>query len=108
MNEERAFAVYWGNDKRPTMTQMKIHANNWTPSTVMMQSDGTMKHLGVLWDMSLHNVNMLNLVYDQLDLCLENVIHSKASLGIKLTAVRVTIMNQLIIPTRVTKEKKIP
>ena len=96
----RAFAVYWGNDKRPAMTHMKIHANNWTPSIVTMQSDGTMKHLGVLWDMSLHNVQMFKHVQNQLELCLENVIHSKATTGIKLTAVRVTLLNQLIYQTK--------
>ena len=33
-----------------------IHLEGWRPHLVPLQTDGLMKHLRILWDMSLHNI----------------------------------------------------
>jgi hypothetical protein len=50
----RAFSVSWGNPMNQ-ISSMLIHTEKWVPVTVQLQRDGTMKHLGVRWDMSLDN-----------------------------------------------------
>jgi hypothetical protein len=54
----RAFAVNWGNPMHSTDQDLVVHEVGWNALPVSMVSDGTLKHLGVLWDMDLTSTTM--------------------------------------------------
>ena len=75
---------------------MIIHKDKWVPVPVIMQTDGTMEHLGVTWDMSLDNVSMYEQILTQVNKHITYINASKASLDIKMCAISVSLMSSLI------------
>ena len=45
-----------------------IHFAGWRPHPVSLQTDGLIKHLGVRWDKSVHNMMQKMLATEQLSL----------------------------------------
>ena len=50
----RTFGTHWGIHKGGNPT-LKIYTKGWIPKEVEMKSDGTMKSLGVKFDMHVDN-----------------------------------------------------
>ena len=98
----RAFAINWGSDHQEEMRTMTIYTKGWTPMTINMQHDGTMTHLGVDWDMSLHNTTMFNRVKQMVRTTLDLVVNSHHSATIRLAAIQISLMNQLVYVTKFT------
>jgi hypothetical protein len=96
----RAFAINWGNEYRPGMTHLIIHQTNWEPVSIKMQNDGSFKHLGVMWDLSLHNTNQYQSTVNKIKLALDLACASKASARAKLRAIKSKLYNQLIYDTK--------
>ena len=98
----RAFAINWGNEHQQDMSTMVIYTKGWTPMTINMQHDGTMTHLGVDWDMSLHNTTMFEKVKQTAQTSLELVVKSPHSAAVRLATIQISIMNQLVYETKFT------
>ena len=91
----RAYALNWGNPNCPEMATMTIHGQGWTPTVVNMKRDGTMEHLGVLWDMSITNDTMFYNIDKTIDDALQLAVHADASQGLKLEVIRTSLINQI-------------
>ena len=81
---------------------MTIYTKGWIPSIVPLQHDGTMTHLGVDWDMSLHNTNMFEKVKQRTITALDLVINSSHSATVRIAAIQISLMNQLVYETKFT------
>ena len=96
----RAYAINWGNSHTTSPTAITIHQTGWLPVLVPMQTDGTMEHLGVAWDMSIDNVLMFNDMETHVSKHLDYITKSTASLTIKLGVIQISLMAQLIYETK--------
>lgn len=65
-----------------------------------MQTDGSFTHLGVMWDLSLHNTNQYQLTMNKIKQALDMACILKASTRAKLRAVKFKLYNQLIYDTK--------
>ena len=92
----RAYAINWGNSHTTSPHLITIHQTGWLPALVPMQTDGTMEHLGVAWDMSIDNVIMFNDMETHISKHLDYITKSSASLTIKLGVIQISLMAQLI------------
>ena len=98
----RAFSINWGNPHLQDMNHMTIYTKGWIPSIVPLQHDGTMTHLGVEWDMSLHNTNMFEKVKQRAITALDLVVKSTHSATVRIAAIQISLMNQLVYETKFT------
>jgi hypothetical protein len=96
----RAFSIIWGNPNITFPSQLVIHTTGWITVSVDIQPDGLMEHLGVTWDMSLSNLTMFENTKAKLQSALAKVINSAASQHIKQTAIRVSLLSQLVYATK--------
>ena len=98
----RTFAVNWGNDKSPHMESLTIYTKGWLPLRIPMLSDGTMKHLGVVWDMSLHNQSMFDRIFQDATTALDLIVKSSHSATVRLAVIKTSLMNSLVYETKFT------
>ena len=91
----RAYALNWGNPNCPEMATMTIHGHDWSPTVVNMKRDGTMEHLGVMWDMSITNDTMYRTMESTIDDALQLAVHADASQALKLEVIRTSLINQI-------------
>jgi hypothetical protein len=54
----RAFSVNWGSIMHSSEDKIVVHTDGWIGESIAMETDGIMKHLGVLWDMDLTSTTM--------------------------------------------------
>jgi hypothetical protein len=89
----RAFLVKWGNGFRTTESTVLIHTRGWTAIPMQLATQGTLKHLCVLWDMDLSNVTQ----YEHLVTYLRQ---STAHLAARMASVETKLLtlNRCIIP----------
>ena len=95
----RAFAIYWGNPREMT-SSMLIHTSEWIPTVVPLQHNGIMEHLGVEWDMDITNETMFAKTVDNLNKAINHILSSKAESNIKLSVLRVSLLDQLVYKTK--------
>ena len=98
----RAFALNWGNPNISAMDNMTIYTKGWIPTTIAMQHDGTMTHLGVDWDMYLDNTTMYEKIVRQVTISLDRIVKSSASQAIRIAAIQISLMNQIVYETKFT------
>lgn len=53
INKFRAFEINWGNKIHSTDAHIILHTDGWSESRIKMETTGSMKHLGVPWDLAL-------------------------------------------------------
>jgi hypothetical protein len=91
----RGFAVNWGNEYREMAKEVIIHGQGWTEAAVTLQGDGSLKHLGVFWDMDMTNYSQRQALMTRLRGALAHVTTRKASAGAKWMTIKTCIFPQV-------------
>ena len=92
----RCFHLKWCADDPLVPDHMVIHLAGWRPHSVPLQTDGLMKHLGVRWDMSLHNATQEMLATEQLSLAVGRLTTMPCTMDLKKVVLEGSIFQSLV------------
>ena len=79
-----AFLIQWGNHFRPDESFVLLHGKGWSPSPLPLQCNGTLKYLGVLWNMSTGNGEQLDTALQTIKAFCDHILVKKSSNNMKL------------------------
>ena len=92
----RAFAINWGNENIDMGTDIVIHTKGWVPMTVPLKTNGSLKHLGVTWDMELGNDTQRNQLENYLSEALAYIVARRASTQCKILAITKCVIPKIL------------
>ena len=92
----RCFHLKWCADDPLVPDHIVIHLAGWRPHSVPLQNDGLMKHLGVRWDMSLHNVTQEMLATEQLSLAVARLATMPCTMDLKKAVLEGSVFQSLV------------
>ena len=92
----RCFHLKWCADDPMVPDHIVIHLAGRRPHPVPLQTDGLMKHLGVRWDMSLHNIMQEMLATEQLSLAVERLTTMPCTMGLKKAVLEGSVFQSLV------------
>ena len=82
--KSKAFLIQWGNHYRPDEKAVLVHSKNWVPAELPLLNDGSLKHLGIIWDMSTGNGEQLSTAKSTISSFCEHIAVCKSSNNMKL------------------------
>ena len=92
----RCFHLKWCADDPMVPDHIVIHLAGWRPHPVPLQTDGLMKHLGVRWDRSLHNVTQEMLATEQLSLAVGRLTTMPCTMDLKKAVLEGSVFQSLV------------
>lgn len=97
----RAFGINWNNPANwSTQNTIVIHTLGWQPTTVPLDTDGSIKHLGYQHDMHKSDLTQFTLIHSKFKQALNIIQSANASITIKLLLINISLIPQLTYITK--------
>ena len=95
-----AFRIQWGNAHLPGESTILIHSKHWTPHTIQLQHEGSLKLLGMTFDMHMCSTTQFDIIKQQLTAALSICLRARISPDAKLAVIKSSLLPKVIFSAK--------